>query len=136
MSHRMIATLLALLGVLQPALAPVVAQGQQEGIKVHGHWVIDVRNSDGTLASHTEFENALTAGGAMVLTQILTNVVTVVRGWTVTLRPGSGAPFGVTPNGNFLEAQIFQPAVTIYGNSATNNFPNLTVHPNMPRPWP
>lgn len=28
-------------------------------IKVHGHWVINVRNSDGTLADHRDFENSL-----------------------------------------------------------------------------
>ena len=32
---------------------------QKEGIKVHGHWTIDIRNPDGTLAQHHEFENAL-----------------------------------------------------------------------------
>lgn len=31
----------------------------RKGIKAHGHWTIDVRNPDGTLASHHEFENAL-----------------------------------------------------------------------------
>ncbi len=33
--------------------------GQKEGIKVHGHWTIDVRNPDGTLVTHREFENEL-----------------------------------------------------------------------------
>ena len=28
-------------------------------IKVHGHWVINVRNPDGTLADHRDFENSL-----------------------------------------------------------------------------
>jgi hypothetical protein len=28
-------------------------------IKVHGHWLINVRNPDGTLADHREFENSL-----------------------------------------------------------------------------
>lgn len=32
--------------------------GKHEGIKVHGHWTIEVRNPDGTLVSHREFENA------------------------------------------------------------------------------
>ena len=33
--------------------------GQKEGIKVHGHWTIDVRNPNGTLVTHYEFENGL-----------------------------------------------------------------------------
>lgn len=35
------------------------ASGQQDGIKVHGHWVIEVRNPDGTLVKRHEFENGL-----------------------------------------------------------------------------
>ena len=34
-------------------------RGEHEGIKVHGHWTIEVKNPDGKLVSHTEFENAL-----------------------------------------------------------------------------
>lgn len=36
--------------------------GKHEGIKVHGHWTIEVRNSDGSLARHVEFENSLDPG--------------------------------------------------------------------------
>src|SRR2546428_3795116 len=45
--------------------------GQVEGIKVHGHWTIDVRNPDGKLVMHREFENALTAHGGGALFQLL-----------------------------------------------------------------
>lgn len=34
--------------------------GMKTGVKVHGYWKIDVKNPDGNLASHTEFENSLT----------------------------------------------------------------------------
>ena len=30
-----------------------------QGVKMHGRWVIDVRNPDGTLTAHREFENLL-----------------------------------------------------------------------------
>jgi hypothetical protein len=33
--------------------------GKHEGIKVHGHWTVEVRNPDGGLVTHREFENAL-----------------------------------------------------------------------------
>jgi hypothetical protein len=33
--------------------------GSHEGIKVHGHWTIEVRNPDGSLVTHREFENSL-----------------------------------------------------------------------------
>jgi len=47
------------------------AGGQQEGIKVHGHWVIEVRNPNGTLASRSEFENALEPQGAFILSNVM-----------------------------------------------------------------
>jgi len=42
--------------------------GSHEGIKVHGHWTIEVRNPDGTLVTHREFENSLSqsTGGALL----------------------------------------------------------------------
>jgi hypothetical protein len=48
------------------------AKGQHEGIKVHGHWTIEVRNPDGRLVSHTEFENALVQpNGAQLMAGML-----------------------------------------------------------------
>ena len=32
------------------------------GIKIHGHWVIDVNNPDGTIADHRDFQNSLVIG--------------------------------------------------------------------------
>jgi hypothetical protein len=45
-----------------------------EGIKVHGHWVIDIKNPDGTLAQHHEFENSLQLEGAATIIQLITGV--------------------------------------------------------------
>lgn len=45
--------------------------GSSEGIKVHGHWTIEVRETDGRLVSRTEFENALGLDGAAVLRSVL-----------------------------------------------------------------
>lgn len=61
-------------------LLGVAAYGQSvapakpaRGIKVHGYWNIDVKNPDGTLADHREFENALVTpyGGDAMLSQLL-----------------------------------------------------------------
>jgi hypothetical protein len=73
-----------------PATKPLVAQnspvrpsaskGQKEGITVHGHWTIEVRNPDGKVAAHREFENALVttgnSSGASLLAAVLGRVVT------------------------------------------------------------
>ncbi len=37
-------------------------KGQHEGITVHGHWIIEVKNHDGKVVSHREFENSLAPG--------------------------------------------------------------------------
>jgi hypothetical protein len=65
------------------------AKPGHEGIAVHGHWVIDVRNPDGSLAQHREFENSLVNGGPQVLSQMLAGAV-VPGNWSVLLGPASG----------------------------------------------
>lgn len=40
-----------------PASSSAPTGAPQEGIKVHGHWTLEVRNPDGSLAEHREFEN-------------------------------------------------------------------------------
>jgi len=47
------------------------AKGAHEGITVHGHWTIEVKNPDGTVASRHEFENKISPIGADLLTGLL-----------------------------------------------------------------
>jgi hypothetical protein len=91
-------------GALALLLASVVTaphaqepQGPREGIKVHGHWVIDVKNPDGTLATHYEFENALTNNGPLVLSSVLSGNY-VIRSWYVYLEDGTGPSPCPAPN--------------------------------------
>jgi hypothetical protein len=49
--------------------------GKNEGIQVHGHWVLEIKNPDGSLASRHEFENSLatvTNTGPVLLSFLLT----------------------------------------------------------------
>jgi hypothetical protein len=55
----------------RPAAEHPVRKGGSEGIKVNGYWTIEVKNPDGTIASHTEFENALQASGMLGLAALL-----------------------------------------------------------------
>jgi hypothetical protein len=51
------------------------AGGKGEGIRVHGHWVLEIKNPDGSLASRHEFENSLataTNSGPVLLSFLLT----------------------------------------------------------------
>ncbi len=62
------------------------AKGQSEGIHVHGHWTIEVKNPDGKLFTHREFENGLsTINGAGLLAALLGRVVTP-GSWQVQLQ--------------------------------------------------
>jgi len=63
--------------------------GPHEGIKVHGHWTIEVRNPDGSVVTHREFENALTSIGSNFLLQILSLQVTP-GGWQVAVCNSGG----------------------------------------------
>ena len=70
-------------------------KGQFEGIKVHGHWTIEVRNPDGTVASHREFENSLNTtdqfNGPMLLGNLLMGSV-VPGGYGISLVLASAPP--------------------------------------------
>jgi hypothetical protein len=72
------------------AAAAPAAKGNQEGIKVHGHWTIDVKNPDGTLVTHREFENGLYSDGVKLLPAILDGAVTP-GSWLVLLSDASQA---------------------------------------------
>ena len=68
---------------------PATALAQSEGIKVHGRWVIEIQNPDGTIAQRREFNNALSNGGAQLLATLLGRTFVPSR-WEV----GFTAPFG------------------------------------------
>lgn len=59
------------------AVAQKTEKPGQEGLRVHGHWKIVVKNPDGSVANTVEFENALTspAQGDQLLAQLLTGTV-------------------------------------------------------------
>lgn len=71
-------------------------KGAHGGIKVHGHWTIEVRNPDGELASHTEFENSLTTTGTSVLNGFLLGSQ-VPGGYTVVLGTNGSEQNGPCP---------------------------------------
>jgi hypothetical protein len=88
------------------------AGGKREGIHVHGHWTIDVRNRDGTLATHREFENSLTAQGAQFLVNVLSSA-DVPGFWIVGLYSSSvtgpcfAAESGIAPPYGGLQSSCF-----------------------------
>jgi hypothetical protein len=86
---------------LQPPAAQAATQEKEaaapakpgnEGIKVHGHWTIDVKNPDGTLAQHHEFENSLQLEGAATIIQLITGIAVPSD-----MAIGATSPAGQTP---------------------------------------
>jgi hypothetical protein len=83
------------------------ASGAHDGIVVHGYWKIDIRNPDGSLARHVEFENSLvsapgTGWGPGVLDSLLLGN-SVSLGYAIWVR-GLG-----TGSANFKEITFTSP---------------------------
>ena len=103
----------------------------EEGIKVHGHWVIVVRNPDGSLAAHREFENSL------VNQQVLANLLSKGASmgfWSVEI--ASQQTGGGGPCTNIVSATADSPCVIAetngYGPSDSTEpvTQTLTLTPN------
>ena len=93
----------------------------REGIKVHGHWTIDVRNPDGSLASHTDFENALVAGsGDKALSWLLARSNSTGH-WRIAVS-GDAGPMCVEPYGP-ENCEIYEPNVTGSNSNLTVSSP-------------
>ena len=98
------------------------AQTKGDGIKVHGHWTVDIRNPDGTLASHNEFENACVDCG-QALGAVLTRQASVTE-WRV-LASGSQLPCDFA--GFPTPCTLVEPSVLIIGPFANSLFPSLQL---------
>jgi hypothetical protein len=130
----------------QPAAQPAqtaapgkpAPKGTQEGIKIHGHWTIEVRNPDGKLVSHTEFENSLASGtyGQGVLASLLSGQLST-GGWAIFLYGPPAVPgnseYPCGTNSSPTACQIYSPSVFICpANSSSYCFPTLSVTPTSP----
>jgi len=78
---------IALPAAHNPAALPSVAAAKSEnskdgagavnqGIKMHGHWVIDVKNPDGTVVQHRDFENSLVPNASQFLIGLMSGYFT------------------------------------------------------------
>jgi hypothetical protein len=123
--------IMAGLGLVLCALVVAPSAGAQtrEGIKVRGHWVIEVRNPDGTLANRVEFDNSLAPGGGPRLAQFLSGSGVPAR-WVVELGVygGTTSPCnGGTFNGSALNHCFIVDRATVPMPTGTAVFPTLTA---------
>jgi hypothetical protein len=91
------------------------AGSTQEGIKVHGHWTIEVRNPDGSVVTHREFENSLSAaGGGSILTNLLAHQSSAgALGIGVGFATGSGGSCVAPPFSGPGLCFMFEPGPTL-----------------------
>jgi len=69
------------------------ATGISQGVKMHGHWTIDIKNPDGTLAQHHEFENSIQYDGQNYLVGLLSGYASAgAMGIYFTAQSGGTAP--------------------------------------------
>lgn len=94
--------------------------GSQEGIKVHGHWTIEVRNHDGTLATHREFENSLAGVSASTFLANILSRTYGVGAYEIQLN-------GVTQAAIFFEEPGSVPPICATPPSGVSCSTNLTV---------
>ena len=100
-------------------------KGLNTGIKVHGHWTLEVRDPDGSLVRHVEFENSLVGStGSYLLAGLLTGTYSSsAQTWSITI---SGSPnlcsFNNGPSFCLIESPSF-----CTGPCQSNAFNTLSV---------
>jgi hypothetical protein len=110
--------------VTEPAAAQTASPaGPREGLRVHGHWTIEVRNPDGTLVERREFQNALVIpAGANFLANVMGRARTV-GGWRIDVF--GGVQLCEDPAGGAATScQITESTDAVISNAA---FKTLTV---------
>jgi hypothetical protein len=95
------------------------AKAGGEGIKVHGHWKIVVKNQDGTVASSTEFENSLAAPGAGE--QVLAELLSGQLAW-------GGMAILIGGNGMCSGTCVLEPGATLGTGPSGGSYANLAQH--------
>jgi hypothetical protein len=97
---------------------PPGSDGSGESVGVHGHWVIEVRNPDGSLATRREFDNALTDWGKTIFSRFLARTATVGL-WNLQLA-GTPSPC-VLDTCLILDPRSAVPISPISGQNITKN---------------
>lgn len=69
----------------------VANDATHQGVKVHGHWIVTIKNPDGSQVSRTEFENSLVGGGGDALSTML-YMTSVPAGFAISMTGSTPAP--------------------------------------------
>lgn len=114
--------------------APAPKKPGQEGIKVHGHWVMDLKDKDGKVIEHRDFQNSLDRNnGTNLIIDLLTGVVVggnmeidAIKTASTGTFGGGGVDYSMFPAGTNVSS-----ATCTAGTSGFNNsrycFNNMTT---------
>ena len=108
------------------------AEDNREGIEVHGHWKIEIFNPDGTRASVTEFDNALTQEGRLNLLWYLLG--TLIHGsWQIQMDTNVCENLEHTGPGNCLIGEAGAGGFLVTARTLVVSVPNyvLTLSGNV-----
>ena len=108
------------------AKARKTPRGTGEGIQIHGWWTIEIRNRDGSVAKHVEFENAFVNDGPALLTALLPGI-SVAGSWELVV---SGDP---GPCGSGFACWIVMPGSSVTGFGG-GEYAGLHKHPWCSQP--
>jgi hypothetical protein len=112
-----------------------------QGIHVHGHWIIDVHNVDGTLAEHRDFQNSLVGTSDMVGlvygSFVPSDFAVYLEGSTSPCNATSPYACGIVHNLSVLpasaicQAGYYVCATTLTVTPAFGGFPTLVLAGNL-----
>lgn len=104
------------------------SEGAREGIKVHGDWVIDVRDESGRIVNHYAFKNGL-AGGHVPLTYLISRQ-RPIGSWGIWLaHDGISGPCGPRPGVPSL-CQLYERFIGYPQGDSVRNDLALVADPN------
>jgi hypothetical protein len=114
---------------------PKTTGGMNQGIKMHGHWVIDIKNADGTLAHHHEFENSIQYDGQNYLIGLMSGYG-AAGAWEIYFSsPGAVASTSPCNTGTYPYCAIVYSTTTMPGAFVCGGLytcaPGLTITPTF-----
>jgi hypothetical protein len=102
--------------------------GMKDDIQIHGAWTIVVRNSDGSVASRHQFQNALDPAGAVYLARLLTRQESKPTSMRLSFLSASGSAPCVDGSGGRFRCDMREAKETP-PIADTVSVPTLTVSP-------
>jgi hypothetical protein len=115
-----------------PSLVPELALdqeaqqtgGPEEGIEVHGHWVLEVRDPDGSRVVRREFENDLDPHGGRYIGDVLRGAGSIESLGIILYGVEGNDPCTRSSSGDPTACYLVEPS---FSHSIENFFPTLTT---------